>query len=219
MSVQLYKEMWQILWLTVVAAGPECPRFYCIPLESGTCARITNTEDKLVQLNNLGCGVFTGCDIWEIFDALDSNQNSTFPCTFYPPELFERGDTLLSCPQRKSQRNLKFGPHPRVCNSEQDCELEDGTFGECLCGLSRYKICQPDISDALYSNFWKICGESDNMITEEIDYIWGYYYWNYPLLVTAPICADEIIPQLWMKVITHADKLAMFAVLLGVVSL
>lgn len=205
--------MWQVLWLTVAAAQPECPRFTCSPLDSDTCANITNAEEKLVLLNNLGCGVFTGCDIDGIFSALDNKENSTFPCTFYPPEQFLRGDTLLSCPPRQSQRNLKSGIHPKVCKTEQDCELEDGTLGLCICGLSRYKICQPDISDALYNNFWKICGESSNMITEEIDYIWGYYYWNFPLLVSAPVCADEIIPQLWMKVTSHAHKLALFAVL------
>jgi hypothetical protein len=206
--------MWMVLWVTLALASPECPRFFCAPLNSTTCATITDVEEQVVQLNSLSCGAFTGCDIEEIYSALGNNQQKSFPCTFFPPETFIYGEDLSECPQKQSQKNLKYGLHPKYCNSAEDCELEDGSLGDCVCGVSRYKICQPHISDAMYSNFWKICGENNNKVTEQIDYIWGYYYWNFPLLVTAPICADDIIPQLWMKVLVHAEMLAFMVVML-----
>lgn len=200
--------LWVGLFTAVTAETPACPLFTCDPLTASVCANITDVQDLQVVLNSNGCAGHLGCNLDEIEYVLTQGIQTEFPCTYYAPQNFVFSSELRQCPARNSQKDLKSGSHPKTCLSVQDCELLDGSFAQCFCGLKRYKVCQPDVSDSIYDTFWKLCTEESNMITEKMDYLWGYYYWSYPILVSAPDCADDILVQLWMTVPVCASFLS-----------
>lgn len=192
--------MW--LWLVPVAFAvrPECPLFTCDVLPQDIGANITSIEDKTVSLNSLGCSPLKGCDLEDINDALAEHRLDSFPCIQIAGDIPSYGDPTGKCPDRRSQKNLVEGSHPKVCQNEQECRLADGTYSECVCGLSRFKICQPDINDVIYISFWDYCDQNENNLTDTVRYMWGYYYLNYVVMMSAPTCADDVLIQLWMLV-------------------
>ena len=190
--------MW--LWLVPVAlaVSPNCPLFTCDVLPQDMCANITSLEDKTVSLNSLGCSPLRCCDLTNITKALAEQRLDSFSCDPFPGTIPSYGDPSGQCPLRRSQRNLVEGYHPKECQSNLDCKLADGSFLNCTCGMSRFKVCQPDINDEIYIGFWDYCSKNENRLTDEVRYMWGYYYINFVVMMSAPTCADDVLIQLWM---------------------
>ena len=198
--------MWVTVLFAVAAAVYECPLFTCANLDAGICANITSIQDKTVELNSQGCRTTYGCDLDQINADLSAGRLNSFLCTEIHP--VEYNFPLYKCPTRVSQRALVEGEHPKTCGRDDDCQLQDGTLAECICGLSRTKMCQPDINDELYLPFWTYCAEHENNLTETMRYVWLYYYFNFVVMASAPPCADDILIQLWLpKVETRATAL------------
>lgn len=208
--------MW--LWMLSVAfaASPECPLFLCEVLPLTICANITNVEDKIVILNSLGCSPRRGCDLEEIIEALKQETPTSFPCDLYEPDVLPDNSTNY-CPVRLSQKNLVEGSHPKFCDSNLDCRLGDGSYSNCTCGLSRFKVCQPDVNDLLYISFWDYCAVNENKMTDTVGYMWGYYYYNYVTMMSAPTCADDVLVQLWMLTGAYGALVRVSSVLLAIV--
>ena len=207
--------MW--LWMLSVAfaASPECPLFLCEVLPITLCANITNVEDKIVVLNSLGCGTRRGCNLEDIAEGLKQNISASYDCDLFAINFTTNPDSSEYCPNRKSQKNLVEGSHPKFCEKDEDCKLGDGSYASCTCGLARFKVCQPDVNDQLYISFWDYCDQNENKITDTVSYLWGYYYYNYVTMMSAPTCADDVLVQLWMLAGGYGALLQVSSVLLA----
>lgn len=79
------------------------------------------------------------------------------------------------CLERLPGKDLKVGVHPKDCQSDHDCELEDGTYASCLCGVRAVNtngVCSPDMSDSIFSTYWEHCNDSGFIPEKEL----GFYY-------------------------------------------
>jgi hypothetical protein len=72
----------------------------------------------------------------------------------------------------KDLRNLAEGKHPKLCESDEDCELQDGTLATCKCAWDGNRYCVPDKYDDLWDPFWASCKKEGKM------YYWDEFNWN-----------------------------------------
>ena len=99
----------------------------------------------------------------------------------------------ISCVIAKN-RNLVSGQPPVKCETDADCQLEDGTFATCICGMDGTSYCKPDYYDDVFSAFTDQCknGEMDQEVFVE----WVRYHHYYIPLQTAPDCGEDLFIEL-----------------------
>jgi hypothetical protein len=195
---------WLFLLLPLLSqVHGECHYILCATLSTGVCAE--NDGQALVSVNRAGCQG-TGYCSYEMVEAWLDNvlqrpkQLMCTPTSTLPTA--RAGDT--NCPVREVKKDIVSGTSsliqctvPGADNSE--CQLEDGTYAECACGLDRKSYCVPDVSSTVYDDYWAECfktGENYGRITND-DYYWYWYYRiNYFLpFLTAYSCARTFFEE------------------------
>ena len=126
----------------------------------------------------------SGSPIDSLFPFADRNTTYTLECTR----------------PRRVGRKLKEGGHPKECTrpgfGDKQCELEDGGFAWCGCGMDGRHYCQVSESDPEVLEFWNICSpKSLGVLTYEEARFWYFYvsYFTYMEVTptqTAPSCAS-----------------------------
>ena len=104
-------------------------------------------------------------------------------------EVYVQEEYAIAC-QYQELRNLAEGKHPKHCESDEDCELEDGALANCSCGWDGNRYCVPDKYDDLWEEFYASCKSEGKM------YFWDEYYWIYTV--------DTFI---WINSMTLEDEL------------
>ena len=172
-----------------VAAALECPLVTCEELQAGLCA--SKVSDTRFLINTIPCPAGTACSAQRLYEdwwfQAITDANDAYPCwntaDFHTLSYSEfAGLSVWPCGQREQNKDLKVGSHPKACETDHDCELQDGTLGHCYCTLTRYSnttitngFCSPDISSSLFAETWGQC-QSDNLLTDELS---GSYYHLY----------------------------------------
>ena len=63
-------------------------------------------------------------------------------------------DDFEPCVNLTSGHDLVEGSFPKRCQNSDDCELENGTYAACQCGMDGLFNCLPDISSSVYDEYW-----------------------------------------------------------------
>jgi hypothetical protein len=65
---------------------------------------------------------------------------------------------LITCGEPNANAGLKNASYPKRCTDSQDCELKDGSYGQCICSIDGEAWCQPAFDDAnIHVAYWEKC--------------------------------------------------------------
>lgn len=175
-----------IFFITVFA----CPIIDCGEQDIGVCARIE--EDQIV-VNSKGCTESTFCELLDL-NSWYENAGSYLYCQEFDEDDSSKED--VKCPTRDKNQFLMDDYHPKRCNSTDDCQMKNGNYTNCECGMDGYSYCMPEWGSEVYDLYWSFCDENNDKTTHEI---WNYFdliheYYSY--YVTAPDCAVNIFYEL-----------------------
>lgn len=182
------------LWLLVGhTAAIVCPQVTCSDTESHVCAQFSPGQVQLAV-----CPDTYWCDLDSLYRTYQDKQ-PVLVCSEEEETEIKPGylRTLMDevCTQRKrnGKKRLAQGSHPRRCESNKDCILEDGSHTECACALgsSGSSYCELAPNDpqvhALYSSACK--GDGDEFLKEFLHTRY-YVHLQEPLQCKALVFAD-----------------------------
>lgn len=173
------------------ASAADCPVVVCADIADNSCAEIVGTT---VHLRSKHCDTTTYCNLTAV---LQSSGNQVIPClAFNDSETIYDDNDYRDCGKRIYGRNLASGRHPKVCSSENDCVLEDGTKSSCQCGVNGFAYCAPDLNSRLFNQYWSNCLANADTVYRNDYYYWTWYLQYYPLIVSAPSCAWSVSIEL-----------------------
>lgn len=142
------------LFSIVLALKTDCPIWVCDTLPDLTCGSVVG---NIVYLNEKGCAWEACNKVYVYNEYLKMNETSAFiPCItdpYYTAVYPETVNYYVDCPIQNSDANLANGTDPKICLTDDDCLLQDGTKSECVCGMDGNYYCAPDISSELFGDF------------------------------------------------------------------
>ena len=171
--------------LLPLAAALLCPQtLFC-----GNLNTVTN--------NNAGCALLhppyvtislEGCDYTDQFSYCSFNDLmktylavregdqvavmcSNWNVTEMHAEYRSRTKDLAENQDTYRQQRLKTGTHPKLCDTDQDCELLDGQFAACLCGGYGQAYCALSLGDPFMLPMYNRASVGDEL---EVDYFLSY---------------------------------------------
>mgnify|MGYP000102364137 FL=1 len=189
--------IFEYLVLMVSSALGNCPAFQCGSFDSNYCARWNGTT---IELNSQGCKSYKqSCTFSKALVSYYFNSDSgNYLCE--NSAQFSYSEGYMNCGTRQNTKTkLVEGEHPKKClepgYSDFNCELLDGSFLECKCGLDSEYYCTPNPSSNIFDEFWQACEDQDNVVTAQ-------FYEYYELLSkfyieynTAPDCALTLFQE------------------------
>lgn len=185
------------------ALSMQCPRFSCHNLPPNICA-VKHSSDEIYLSNNV-CRLDYFCPVERIFSdwwwygflATDA----LFPCL--PLNQYEHmdlsdGDVYKEwpCGEREAKKDLVLGSHPKECQNEDDCMLQDGSLSPCLCGISNSTtsgICSPHMSSGLFKEYWDACKEDGFIENKNLGFYYSALQKFYVFTQTNVTCASQAI--------------------------
>ena len=189
--------------LLVAVAGLDCPFFSCGSVPAGACAQ--KMSSQWIQLSATACADGSFCSAERMYEdwwwyAYTANGN-TYPCLAldtYRHISEKEADvyTQWPCMQRLPGKDLMVGSHPKDCASDHDCQLEDGTYSSCLCGVRAINtngICSPDISSSLFSSYWEACTDKGFIPPKDLGFYYSVLQRVYHVVQSDVTCAPTLI--------------------------
>lgn len=210
------------------ATAISCFSYTCTELDYMICA--TKVSDYDILVNFLGCDGFCSAEgviswapfaeLREEYSCLSREEGSLYEYqNYYDQSSKSKFDQImLRCPERDQQKDLAEGHHPKLCYSELDCELEDGTYSQCACGLSSQAFCVPDLSSKEYDSYWAECKDGRYSNPEAYEH-WMNLVDHYTLTVEPPICTWQLFDELefLQNYMESSGMLVLFPIAMGLV--
>lgn len=185
-----------LLWLCAgpLAVAMTCPVVVCEDLADNTCAQVSS---DVIKLRSHHCMTTTYCNLTNVLNVIGEQ---VVPCeSFADSEIIYDDNDYRDCGIRIPHRNLVLGTYPKICTSDNDCLLQDGTVTPCKCGINGKAYCVPDLSSNLLNQYWKKCESpypEKNVVYRNDYYYWMWFFEYYPLIVSAPSCAWSVSIEL-----------------------
>ena len=156
------------------ALSLECPEYMCGDLEDGVCAIISDDGDT-ISINENGCPSGKYCSLEEAFVSFDAgdqiyecDEDFTDEDDDADIEDFEQfkdfsGDQWKALPlcESQSSKNLKDGEWSDECDTDEDCELVDGSYSECECHSNGKSYCTPEFYSDYFEDWFTLCENGD----------------------------------------------------------
>lgn len=148
------------IFLMVKATFSTCPKILCESYSSHLCGIFS---DDSIELSPCLNGDF--CNIQNLYKNWEEGKTG-LECS----EALEAGpiDSVYElmhdvCKSPPNIGKKLSGIHPKMCNSNNDCVLNDGSQAECKCGLSvsGYKYCEISEGDDLAVEMFNSACKSD----------------------------------------------------------
>lgn len=185
------------VWVLLLSLAAGCTVWTCQDNEdTEVCA--TWTADK-VLVNSQGCANFNQqCTYSLVLQAMENNSTGLYACELAASPAVTKAFPFASCGKREpEQRRLKSGTFPQECEeeavSDPACELNDGTFLPCICGLNGRSYCQPNPSDTPFDAFWTACEEADGVVSEDFFRYYELMSFYYAQATEVPDCITSKI--------------------------
>ena len=208
-----------MFWIVFLfyTAWADCPIAQCQPLSVGECAK---KESGKVHINGYGCTKDKTCLASE-FENWYSSSETVLMCTDEPESSSSSND--VECGTRDKNQMLakangEYVLHPKRCNSDSDCLLQNGSTSPCKCGLDGYSYCSPQWGSEVFDDYWEYCDAGDGKVKFEIYEYYRDLHDNYPYFILAPDCARNIIEEL-KGLATKPDCAVLAAVVLSLIYL
>lgn len=187
--------VWLVVVLVLAVGADRCPSIVCTELEGEVCA--VATSDHSLLINNLPCPVNSYCSLKLLYRWANETLNTgTYDCipasNFAPGEFLLGFDVDSPCGLQESGKDLMQGYHPKVCQSEADCQLEDGSVTSCMCGANGLAYCVPHLSSRVYAEEWSACEQHVGRLEPEQYALWMAKYSLYPILQQPVECAERL---------------------------
>lgn len=221
------KVLLEALVLCTCVSALTCPFFSCGTVPSGACAQ--KMSSQWIQLSTTPCTEGSFCSAqrlyedwwWFAYTAVDN----TYPClalNAYNHISFSESDvyTQWPCMQRSPAKELSEGSHPKDCASNHDCLLQDGSFSLCLCGVRTINtngICSPDISSALFSNYWAACDSKGFVQDRDMGFYYSVLQRVYHIVQSDVTCAPQLLWE--FSILQDAEGRMQSGALRGVLTL
>lgn len=160
--------------LSLALGWLSCPTITCQSLGINTCASLLS--DNSIALNSNPCDETRQCnyDLVLTWFSLDpSRRLPTYGCEV--AQGISLTDTW-TCPNRAASKDLASGSYPKICLTDSDCMLQDGTENECVCTprtSSTSGYCRPDTSSTYFNAYWDLCTQSNNVLEGQYE---GFYW-------------------------------------------
>lgn len=189
-----------LLALVLIMAGRSalCPLVTCVNLDTGVCA-YKSTGGGLF-LTAKGCPKGTQCSAYQIYPNWwpYAYPGNSITCEEAQVVTVVTNATYVpvQCLQRLPGKNFKGGQQLVECQSDSDCELEDGTvtFGSCKCGFRAFGlgVCSPDPSNALFQGYWDQCSLTGCLEDRAAFQYWSFYMNVFSFISYNVKCAENI---------------------------
>lgn len=139
---------------------------------AGTCASLSN---GVVTVNQDGCPTDQICYITGAILVFSDQTSGTYQCrdddivSDDEEAAFDLGDTYNTveecqnspiCVQNES-KNLASDNYDTPCESDDDCELANGTNTECVCALDENAYCRPHWQSDYFQDRYDLCDAGD----------------------------------------------------------
>ena len=75
--------------------------------------------------------------------------------------------------------DLASGSYPKECDDDNDCELKNGQYGRCACGMAGKAYCYPRLESSFIAEWYELCesGEANLAYFKYYGYkVAGYLY-------------------------------------------
>ena len=167
-----------LLFLGLTSASV-CPTYSCSSeLPNDICA--TRLDYQTFQLNSNGCSGSSECSVFTLNAWTWNSDSITYACApvydYFRPAV---NWTIQVCPPMQENKGFKNYAQNMTCYSDSDCELQDGTFTQCLCVFRTdgMGVCNPDPSDpVIFAGYWDRCRANDWHISDQKEYMyWAWY--------------------------------------------
>jgi hypothetical protein len=203
----LYKNMKAVVLFALLgfALALDCEVYTCGDLEDGVCATISDDRNT-VTFNENGCDDDQYCSLTGAILAFVDGTTDSYECQDGEIDDFDfdydyddlSGDEWKELPlcQADSDKDLKEGEWSDVCDSDDDCELVDGTFADCECHANGKAYCTPDLGSDYFEDWYTLCEDGDADFTA-----FTYYYYKASLyslvghLDDGFDCATDVIAE------------------------
>ena len=176
-----------------------CPVATCTTLGYNACASFTGSD---LSLNVQNCTQGLHCSAFKTYHwarlRMDAGDvEGTLWCSqdgYEPPEVISAA-TKVTCGQRDKKQTLKDGAYPKQCASSMDCELLNGEYSNCECGMDGATYCVAEWGSSIMDGFWNACNNSTNLIDASSYQYWSEYRKLYLLDSTKPVCALSLFGE------------------------
>lgn len=186
-----------VLLLAAVASASHqvyCPNLVCSSMPEKLCAFAAG---NLVYANDNGCG--EGICSLDSMLAWFSNTTETsyfldcMPVTF-KEDLIDSAST--GCYPVIDGQELIDSIWPKECIADTDCELQNGEFAPCQCGLDGKMYCTPPITSAVFKEFWDSCDPQTNTTLLDTRLMWDWSHRFYTYILTGADCTSRLFYEL-----------------------
>lgn len=179
----------QLLCTWAVHTLGACIDYSCETLQSNQCAFKLSSEQ--VILNDDQCEDGFSCSLEDLVPWAESSEGGYLGCRS-EEDLSLYKESNFQCGVKLPNKNLYIDSFPKLCLSEDDCLLEDGTYAECGCGMDGRSYCKASIHSDVFDDYWDEC---DNGVMEDEDEVvwWTIYTEYYLLTLGQPDCAEDVV--------------------------
>lgn len=171
------------LFFLGLASASVCPFYSCSSeLPDDICG--TRLDYQTFLLNSNGCSGSHECSVLTLSAWTWSQESITQACApvhdYFQPIVNWTGQR---CPAMEENKGFKNYAQNLTCYSDEDCELQDGTFTECVCAYRSdgLGVCLPDPSDPVtFAGYWDECKANYGHIKDQKAYMyWTWYRENW----------------------------------------
>lgn len=190
-----------LLSFLLVSCWSACPEWSCSDdLNANVCAKYVDSMNIHINYDTCTTG---GCSFSEVLAwSNTAERDDTYLCNTDDVWTQEEStdSTLLNCYATQVSKDLAEGTYPKQCENvgdeDENCKLEDDTYGECECGLDGRAYCVPDKSSEIYEDYIDECKDNDWKL-ESWDHYWFWYLkrTHYIDYITAYTCSRAIFEE------------------------
>ena len=170
-----------------------CTPVSCVQLDRYNCAA-RNQSQSIVSVNLYGCSGM-GCLLSSYQNWMDGETSDVLQCDQLQNYVPNTG--ITTCDPQPLGDTLSNGDvFPVRCQSSADCQLDNGSFAACICGLDGNMYCAPGLGAEVFHGLWDLCQSSATGQINTADYehylMLQRYYVQY---ISAPSCARSIFSE------------------------
>jgi len=200
--------VWLLAALLPLSLSLVCPTFTCADLTSGTCAE--KVTEETAKLSTIPCPTGQFCSgqrlyedwWWNSGTALGSSYACVSEASYAHTSVLDKEPyAQWPCFEFESNKGLASGSHPKDCQSDDDCLLEDGSRSSCLCGFrgvgqlnSTSGVCQPHQSDPIFISNWVACNSERLIENRDVGFYYKVIHETYAVVHASPLpCAQSVL--------------------------
>jgi hypothetical protein len=178
-----------------------CPVLTCGKLLYKTCAVVQlNATAVTWTINEKACPLGYVCELAELMLTVNTRVRSgawgeiQVPCRLETQNTYSQtrdSEVFLNCPARNMNQTALIPNPTRTCTipgtTDPACQLKDGSFVPCACGLDGKYYCLGAMADSEFDEFFNLCGRE---VSEAEVYKWETYGKIKPYLAFGLSCRD-----------------------------